>query len=267
MRARGFTLVEVLLAIALIAVIAGGATGLALGLVSRRELIDRVGARDRGISILMDQIERDALAAFAGAPDAAARGFDGGPSSLSIASRARGWSGAGPSTLDVVESRYRFDAGGDGDGPPGRVLATRGRGAPEETLARGVALLRLRYHDGVAWTDRFASGADGRGLPWAIEVAVWFGDPAEFGGGAGASADAGEASADAGDAAASRDEAASGGEDGASEPRGIITRPPDRLRVIMVPDAGVSAAGPLARAARDGHDARRAVGGSGGGDA
>lgn len=234
---RAFTLIEVLLAIALTMVIAGTAIGLATTLLSRRAQIDEAAARDRGVAILMDQIEQDLMGVVAGSGGES--GFVG--SSREVTLKVRGV------TLrreDLIEARYRFVASGDGALKAGRVVATRGGGTLEETLADGVALMRLRFHDGVAWVDGFDSGRAGE-LPWAVEVAVWLGDPAEFAGeGAGVGdeavdggAEGGEArSARAGDVEGVEGDEAGGEREEVARDAGVMTRPPDRVRVIVVPD-------------------------------
>ena len=228
----GFSLVEVLLALALIVVIAGSVLGLASTLLTRRDQIQNAGVRERGVSILVEQIERDVLGASV-VVAAVGGGIVGTESSLTIRTHATSLNGS-----DVVESKYRFDSSMVGEGEdqqPGCILATRGLGAREEILASGVARVRFRYHDGVAWVDRFDSAATGV-LPWAIEVSVWLGDPSEFA-----------------ESASAESSLFTGGEDNSffDADRGSATtrvpersgsslatlRAPDRLRVLVVPDA------------------------------
>lgn len=223
---RGFTLLEVLLAIALTMVIAGAAIGLATTLLERRAQIDDAAARDRGVAILMDQIEQDLMGVVAG--NGGVSGFVGTAREMTL--RVRGV------TLrheDLIEARYRFVVSGEGTLKPGRVIARRGVSGTEETLADGVAMLRLRYHDGVAWVEAFDSANKGE-LPWAVEIAVWLGDPAEFAGDEAMPepVESGE------DDEPTRDEIGAASETGLSDGFGsdVILRPPDRVRVIMVPD-------------------------------
>lgn len=226
-RRRGFTLLEVLLAIALTMVIAGTAMALASTLLTRRTQIDDAAARDRGIAILMDQVEQDLMGVVAGTKGEV--GFVGSEREMTL--RVRGV------TLrheDLIEARYRFVTGGEGALKPGRVVAKRGASGMEETLADGVALLRLRYHDGVSWVDSFDSGSKGT-LPWAVEVAVWFGDPAEF-----TNQDetfgAGDMARGEGSDGAEEPEASDAGSDSGGDSAGVIMREPDRVRVIVVTD-------------------------------
>jgi len=219
----GFTLIEVILAIALTMVIAGAAMSLATTLLERRDQINDAAVRDRGVAILMDQVEQDLMGVVAGGNGGS--GFVG--TSHEVTLRVRGV------TLrheDLIEARYRFVTSGDGALKPGRVIARRGVSGTEETLADGVALMRLRYHDGVSWVASYDSSSK-RELPWAVEIAVWLGDPAEFADDAAGGGVDGDVM-DNGDAR-DRDEGASvGGDLGAD----VIVRPPDRVRVILVPD-------------------------------
>ncbi len=217
-----------LLAIALTMVIAGTTMALASTLLTRRTQIDDSAARDRGVAILMDQVEQDLMGVIAGTKGEV--GFVGSDREMTL--RVRGV------TLrheDLIEARYRFVVGGEGALKPGRVVAKRGASGTEETLADGVALLRLRYHDGVAWVDSFDSASKGT-LPWAVEVAVWLGDPAEF-----ATEDAtspasapGDGEADGASDVDAPAEASGSGASGLGT--GVIMRAPDRVRVIVVTD-------------------------------
>jgi type II secretory pathway component PulJ len=229
---RGFTLIEVVLAIALTMVIAGAAIGLATTLLTRRAQIDEEAARDRGVAILMDQVEQDLLGVVAGTGRES--GFVGSAREMTLRVR-----GVTLRREDLIEARYRFVASGEGTLKPGRVIARRGVSGVEETLADGVALVRLRYHDGVAWVEAFDSASKGE-LPWAVEVAVWLGDPAEFAAEFGGEAAMPEPTSDRdemrGDADAASDLGLSGaGLDGGFGSE-VIGRPPDRVRVIVVPD-------------------------------
>lgn len=234
MRRRGFTLLEVLLAIALTMVIAGTTLGLASVLLERRTQIDESASRDRGVAILMDQVEQDLLGVVASANGES--GLVGTARELTLRAR-----GVTMRHEDVIDVRYAFVASGDGALKPGRIVASRGRGNPDETLADGVALMRLRYHDGVAWVDTYDSKSQAN-LPWAVEVAVWFGDPAEFSdedetanedGVLGETVTGAEGATEVDDG--ERPSAPAASED-------VVMRAPDRVRVIVVPDgAGPSA--------------------------
>lgn len=222
-------MIEVVLAIALTMVIAGAAIGLATTLLTRRAQIDDEAARDRGVAILMDQVEQDLLGVVAGTGRES--GFVGSAREMTLRVR-----GVTLRREDLIEARYRFVASGEGTLKPGRVIARRGVSGVEETLADGVALVRLRYHDGVAWVEAFDSASKGE-LPWAVEVAVWLGDPAEFAGEEAMpepASDRDDALGDASDAASDLGLSGAGLDGGFGGE--VIGRPPDRVRVIVVPD-------------------------------
>lgn len=218
-RLRGFSLIEVILAIALTMVIAGSAVALATTLLERRAQIDEAVVRDRGVAILMDQVEQDLMGVVAGTGRMS--GFVGTGREVTLRVR-----GVSLRHEDLIEARYRFVASGEGSLKPGRVVARRGASGTEETLADGVALMRLRYHDGVSWVEAFDSASKGE-LPWAIEIGIWLGDPAEFAPEGAITGTGGEGRDGALDA---------GTVDGSGIGAGVIMRAPDRVRVIMVPD-------------------------------
>lgn len=227
-RRRGFSLLEVLLAIALITALLGAMFAFLWDMLQVRERMLLETGRARGAALLIDAVERDLLTCVVG--DAArGSGVQGDATTLSIMSRgvpAR-LAGAGERGLvfaDLERSRYRFTGSGLIEGLRGPVV--RGDVDGFETMGGPVGRLRFRYHDGSAWRDDFDSLAEDR-LPIAIEVAIWyavepaneepgfvdddiaFGEPVEF--------DAAE-----------------------DEPEQL----PDRVRVILVPDSGGEASDP-----------------------
>ena len=59
-----------------------------------------------------------------------------------------------------------------------RAVANTAEGDPEnETLARNVAELTVRYYDGAAWYDTWDSTQQSNGLPLAVELTIAIGDP------------------------------------------------------------------------------------------
>jgi prepilin-type N-terminal cleavage/methylation domain-containing protein len=196
-RRAGFTLIEVLLAVALMLAISAGMLSYIWGLLASRERL--VAATDQQISAaaLFDQIESDLSTTFA-VDGSGAAGVEGRADSLVVRSRGVGaLGGEGVSDLgDQQGCEVRFDAGA-------HMLTARrlGRGeAGFETLASPVSLVRFRYFDGKVWTESFDSAAAG-GLPGAVVAAVWF---------------------------------EGGVEERAGEER--PSRGPDRVRVMVIPD-------------------------------
>jgi prepilin-type N-terminal cleavage/methylation domain-containing protein len=209
---RAFTLIETLLALALVALLSGSILGFLFALSDRRKELDRTVHREEGASVLCEQLEAGLLCALAG--DATiGPGVKGDAGSVRIISRgvrlpgtAAGARGGG----DLVASEFRFDAGA------GVVRAKRwavGGSEPEaDLLIEHVRSLKIRYRDGGEWVEAFDSVARNR-LPGAVEVSLWFGDapatPKEEG-----------------------SEAPKPAESAETAP------PPDRVRLIAVADAG-----------------------------
>jgi hypothetical protein len=191
--------------------------------------------------VLIERIERDVLAGLAGG-SGLGTGIKGTETSLTLLTRgvwlelprgvaagAQDQAGGGGSVSgDVQGSEYRFDArAGVLEARRWSVDAGGGGDGAFEVVSDHIQRLRFRYYDGRRWVDRFDSVAK-KGLPVAIEVAIWFGDVA---------------SATGDEPGGESDGAGEGGAfvmDGADEllPE-LATAPmrrPDRLRVIVVPD-------------------------------
>lgn len=247
---RAFSLLEVLLAIALIALLAGSVVGFVFQLTDRRGVLLAHSRRLIGTDAMIEAIESDLFTCLAGDSRRGA-GVKGDATSLRLLSRAvhlgMERSEERMKMDDLRSTEYRFDAA------TGAVSAARasvlfpddGRGGGRETILEGVERLRFRYHDGQGWRESFDSAAAG-GLPEAIEIGVWF-----------APASAGVAGAEGEEDPGSLDQIAYleelgeplPGEAAVEEP-GLneeALRAPDRLRIVVVPDAGdgdSGAAGP-----------------------
>jgi prepilin-type N-terminal cleavage/methylation domain-containing protein len=213
--ARAFTLIETLLALALVGLLSGSIFGFVAALSERRKDLDRMAHREEGVSVLCEQLEAGLLCALAG-DKAIGAGVKGDAGSIRIISRGvrlpTGKDAAKPAS-DLVASEFSFDAGA------GVVRAKRweiGRSEPEaEVLVGHVKQLKLRYRDGGEWVEAFDSVAR-NGLPSAIEVSLWFGEPAPA------------------------DDEHKTVPKPASDP--ASTPPPDRIRVIALADSSVASA-------------------------
>lgn len=163
MRARGFTIMEVLLAVALLVVLSAGLSNLMWGAASMSVAARKEAGRERGVMSFLEHLEADVASAVASGPGGEP-GIVGSETELAILSR-RAWLSLGDGASRAI-GRSRYVAGE-------RVTLTRDDAA-EGTLLTGVARVTFRYHDGRAWAETFDSLDAGR-LPAAIEVRVWFG--------------------------------------------------------------------------------------------
>lgn len=199
-RAKAFTLLETLLALALILVLCAAVFAFLLALGERRKGIESAGERRHALQTVLSRMSADLAGAIAGDASLGA-GVVGTGRSFRVLTRSvdldAAMRGAPESSADLLACEYRFEGG--------QIVASRravgADGVPEPRVERacdGVRLVRLRYHDGRSWSDAFDSAAAGH-LPRAVEVRVWTGS-----------------------AAADRD-----------EPRGA----PDELMVVAIPDA------------------------------
>ncbi len=199
-RRLGFTLIEVLVAIALMLALSAGLFSYVWNLISRRDRLVEVAAQQAAAGALFEELERDLATTFAVDASGSA-GVKGDSASLAV--RCRGVAGVGgrgepiARLDDLLGGEVKFEEGS---------LSARRLGDGEgtfEVVTSGVQLLRLRYFDGRAWLESFDSAATGT-LPVAVEAALWFGEVPE-------------------------------GEN-ELEAETEVRRAPDRLRVIVVPD-------------------------------
>ncbi len=226
----GFTLFEVLLAIALALALSGAVLAFMDDLMTRRartlEAIEDLGAGDSVIS----RLEQELMTTFVEDPQMGA-GVRGTRTRLTVLSR-----GVIPPMVGDPRVIPLGDLQGVMIAFEERTGVLRmGRFARQDEAVRmdivstRVQDLRLRYHDGRAWSESFNSAQRGM-LPTAVEVAIWFGERVE-------------------DDAVAFDAEAAGGADDAGMVREAIrgptdedargpARPPDRLRVIAIPDGG-----------------------------
>jgi prepilin-type N-terminal cleavage/methylation domain-containing protein len=238
-RERAFTLMEVLLSLALIAVLLGSVLGFLFQIASQRDVLAAAGARQQGATALFERMESDLLCVVASGVSGEA-GVQGDSSRLTVLTRGTmlpSLPGKAAAMGDLQGTEYAFDRVGE-TVRVRRWSAGEGEGGDSEVMCEGVGLLRLRYYDGERWSSSFNSSEKG-GLPVAVEVAVWFGPPGPR-----------------------EQESAGASEPGASEERGTrrtenkenegdarssprrdldrIAREPDRVRLIVAPDGPVS---------------------------
>ncbi|GEM_PF-690838 len=237
----GFTLMETLVALALLLVLVGMVFAFGMNLTASRDRLSKHIRQSQAVRVFLDRLEQDlhtSLAADAGQ----GVGIVGDESSLRLLSRSVGsmgqTQGISIAMRDLQRSEYRWNAGS-------RTLeASRGAVAAESswsTIADDLGFVQWRYHNGSSWVNRFDSGSTKR-LPVAVEVAIWFVPPPQ------------DPSASPPDERSMEDEpddplAAMFGSpepaspDSTDEPRELADEthrdwpPPDRVRLIIIPDA------------------------------
>lgn len=199
---RGFTLIEVMIALALIALLAGAVLSFLSSLSSRQDALVRAAEEAQATDTLLDRIEGDLLAGLAGDASLGA-GINGTATRLRILTRGvdLGDGGSG----DLQEAVYAFVGSTLSLSRRPAGPGSEGVTAASHPLSTGLARVRFRYFDGRAWATSFDSAALGR-LPAAVEIEVW---------------------------RAGRGPAP--GPEGAEE-RDAVWPEPDRSRVIVVPD-------------------------------
>jgi len=168
---RGFTLIEVLVALGLVLMLSWGMFAVVSDLGSRRDRLMEMSVRQSEAGTLFELLEGDLMCSIAADPEGRG-GVAGSSNSLAVSTRGIPISdGPGPARGDLVRSQYRFDAAA------GAVMLSRD-GGPPERVAMGIGRIELRYFDGESWQQEFDS-AERDGLPVAVEVSIWFGAASE----------------------------------------------------------------------------------------
>ncbi len=180
MSRRSFTLLEVLIAIALVLALLGSMFGFLFNLLSTREAASELSMRQRVANVLLERVERDLIASLVG-DDARGPGVKGDATSLRLLTRSIQISAEGTPDrdrlmlADLQRVEYRFDESLHRL-QAGRAQAT----AANQKVNLGeldaeIFRVRFRYYDGTEFSNAFDSLAAGR-LPVAVEVSIWF-DP------------------------------------------------------------------------------------------
>lgn len=165
---RGFTLLEVMLALGIIVVLLGVMSSVIQGVAdSRNRLMDR-SERDRGIAVAFEQLEAmiDTCMVNDGIGGAGIEGDELGVRMVRSGVPARWLDGrsGGSSPLgdrDTIDIRLE-----DGN------LVLSGEGDDDRsTLLESPVAIRFRYHDGQMWLDSWNSMQ--QGFPVAVELSIW----------------------------------------------------------------------------------------------
>lgn len=236
MRARAFSLLEVMVTLGVVAMLAGSVFAFMLDLMRDRVVLEHASRDSEVSSAIVERLEGDLLAGAADVEGEA--GIAGDASSLRIVSRAvvtptkagqRVRGDALTSELRYIEGAGRLEA---------RRFGAREDASGFEIVSERVQAFRLRYFDGRRWVSAFDSMEAG-GLPVAIEVAAWFGKVDIEEGLDRDASDMGAVAPDVGNRDASLFLDASPVDP--SEARALPAREPDLLRVIVVPDGPIAA--------------------------
>lgn len=175
-RSRAFTIMEVLVALALTALLLGAVVSLVGELGRQRTLISANWRASRGTDAVIDRLERDIAFAIVGDAQRGS-GIRGSSDSLAVLSRGV-WvdassgdaSSPGPACSDLTRVEYHAASGQGGiavlEAPAAATSARSG------SMTDSSVSFRFRYFDGRTWLTEFDSLRRGR-LPLAIEVTVW----------------------------------------------------------------------------------------------
>ncbi len=169
MRRPGFTIIEVLAALALLALLVALMVGSMNTMRLRAEWVGERTARQRDVSVAIDRLATALRTTMVEVPTIGA-GIAGDADRVAVLTRTASLG------RDAAGDVARFELAADADA---RTIAARWgpafgtNGTAEHPIASN-ARARLRYHDGGAWRDTFDSGSAGQ-LPRAVELSVWFG--------------------------------------------------------------------------------------------
>src|SRR5262245_22299472 len=176
---RAFTLLEVLIAIALILVLVGAMFGFLFDMLnSRAAALDHVRQQDAANAVVK-QLDVDLMTCIVGDAESGS-GVKGDQTNLRLLSRgvAASLAAHGANDPDVLGdlqfTEYRFDAAAHRiSGGRGAARSPAGESSTELVPLEGtIYKLRFRYHDGNQWQSEFDSLKAGR-LPQAVEAALW----------------------------------------------------------------------------------------------
>ncbi len=240
MRQRGFTLLEVMIALGLILALLAVMFGFLSDVQGSRRRALAFTARQRAATTLIDHLERDLMTCVV-EDDEGGAGVAGSERSLRILSRGvliRSSGEPNAAWRDMQISDYEFREG-KGIVNMRRMAVGEGSGARFYPLGGRVGQVRFRYHDGNRWIDSYNSADQGH-LPRAVEVAIWFNSPDSHD----SEMREEERLSDSGlqperntfDATAGFDEEAFALE---SDLKEFAEPSPDRIRVILIPDSEV----------------------------
>jgi type II secretion system protein J len=181
-KASGYTLLELLLAVSLLAVVAAVGHGLLTGGLTARRVVADASAQSRTPALALDQVCRCLESALPPTGVLAGEfvGADGGDSDelafhASLDPYGTRWS-------DVVRVRFYVESDGQNGtrlmrGLTRNLLASVTPQEHVQTVCRRVGSFEAQYFDGSNWFDDWDSGGRGNALPVAVRLTLALRDP------------------------------------------------------------------------------------------
>ncbi len=165
MRRCAFTLVEVLISLGVLAMLTSALGAFMIDLRNQTALLRDLSMDRRGAETLFQFLDEH-LAAPIGITAEHEPGIVGESDSLVVFFRQIFPGEEGMGVVRGVRVEFDEEAGE-------LWIADPGESGTRELLSDRVELMRIRYHDGEGWVERFAPSAE-RSLPAAVEVGLWF---------------------------------------------------------------------------------------------
>jgi general secretion pathway protein J len=181
-RARGFTLLELLLAVSLMAVAAAAVFAIMHAGILAERTVKRASGQGRTLALAVDQVARAVQSAepprgilagsFVGENNPAGRG-DAMTFHASIAPSGDADSPWG----DLAQIRFYLVSNNQGGNSLARqvvrnLLSNRAQTVADEVVCRDVAAFECRYFDGTDWHDDWDSANQDNTLPKAVEMTL-----------------------------------------------------------------------------------------------
>ena len=170
MKSRGFTILEVMLSLAILIALLTVMSTVVGGVAMSRQRTSERTARDQGVTAAFELLAA-ALDTCVANDGRGGGGVRGDLLELQLvasrvpARRLEGNSSTGSPLADRDAIEFMLD---------GRDLVLRDVGESRQSvLVEDVVAIRFRYHDGDAWLEQWNSSVSG--LPRAVELAVWTG--------------------------------------------------------------------------------------------
>lgn len=174
MRATGFTLVELLVAILLFALLSAAAAGLLRFSVDARGAsfarLDTLAATTRARSLLAADLGQAAVRPWRDETGAAHPAFAGNSDGRLLQLVRRGWRNDGASPRSSLQ-RVEYRLAGDRLERLSWPMVDGGAANPPAVLVSGVTALTLRFHSDGQWRDRWDPERPDR-LPDAVELTI-----------------------------------------------------------------------------------------------